>query len=255
MKSSSFFDGVAFGTVISSVLILTCLWASDLPNAGFQGYFTSVLTTAATLAAGYLAVSAAARTIKAQSDQFEQIRQNKLEAAKSTLPLVLSLVTDISHAHLRHLSEGSQADQLPYLDTVSIATLKDCIENTTGVTRGTLRELISAYQICRSRHSEVRNFLPASQNEDLYECYIICKRATDWIALESLAAVLFDFSRGRAVQPIRDHALDLAMSQTEIFVYSANWLPSVRQDILERFKTQKAARVFSFANPGWLDAR
>lgn len=254
MKHKNFFDGVSFGTVVSSSLILSTLWVNDLPNEEFKGNFIPLLTTAATLAAGYLAVSAAVRTIKAQSEKFEEIRLNKLEAAKSTLPLVLSLVIDVSHAHLNSLQNGSGAQNLAGLDNESLATLKECIEHTTGITRKTLRELIAAYQICRSRHNDIRNFLPANQNGSLYECYQIYKRAVDWIALESIASVLFDFSRGRAGEPNRAIALDNAIRQVEIFVHNTQWSSGTRQSIIDHFNAQKAAENFSFANPDWLNS-
>lgn len=209
---SRFFDGIALGIFISTSISLITLYAVDGLQNERRNAALALLTTSATIAAGYMAIAATQRSIRAQLESFEEARTHKLEAAKALLPLVLSRIVEGGRDHIQGLINGP-VKAPEKLESAELSTLKECIEASSGETRKILQEILLAYQICLSRHSEIADLPPIMLNTEEYEVRLVFRRIIDWCALLGLAETLFDFARGRARLPIRTDAMRYAQSR------------------------------------------
>jgi hypothetical protein len=252
VKLAKLFDGIVIGVLGSTALCLFTLWVFDALHGERQQAAIAIMTTTATLAAGYMALSAAQRSISAQADSFIDARNGKLEAAKSLLPLVLSQIIHDGDSHIQGLINGPITEP-KRLDANALTTIKECIEASHGVTRTTLQEILAIYQICLARHEQVRDFNPIMMNSNEYETHEIFRRVIDWCALMSLAETLFDFARGRSKSPVRTDAVGYAKRRlTWLADRDSGVLLSSHPALSELYDLINEGANLSFAQSDWL---
>lgn len=249
-----FYDGVVCGIVVGTSVILTLFWVSDAVPETSSANVVAILTTCATLGAGYLALSAAQRTIGAQQALADDARSNKLIASKGALPLVLSELYSICEKRTDSIIKGSKlkrSDSVLRQELVSI--IRDCIEFSNGTYQDALLEILAIYQIALDRYEALDLSYPIDHvtlyEWDKYERYSAC---ADWISLRALTAALFDFSRTRNNSPLpnRDGVFAstlFGLSNLE----NDGFLISNDPDFVKYLEGRRNSGKAGFSDPNW----
>jgi hypothetical protein len=248
VRNREFFDGVVIGLLVSSVLFLLVLWATSPQFVDVKEAALSFMTNAATLTAGAIAFSVAARTIEANRRSEKDVRLSKLEAARSSLPLALADILQVSNSKVSELCAGIAPKE--QIDNETFSTLKECIEYSRGTARETLREVMIIYQICQSRHGTSKKFDPIFKNSDAHEVFNLYRSCIDWAALASVSETLYDYGRGSNDRVVRENAPQWAIRRVEDFIDAS---PNLRNNkfVSEHFKKLKETKAISFAAPEW----
>lgn len=257
---SSFFrwlKNFPLGLAIGSTAALMLAWAVDLEvSEAFSRYSVYLFSALTTLAAATLATSGVLMTVSIQADRIESERRAKLEAARSTLPLALSQLTEICDVNIKHnIKPAPDRNNEHILNDNSIATVKECIEFSNGRAQKTLQEVVMIYQImtARQREDRVRQWL-GDESLDKYDKYQRLTRIYQWASFRSVVECLFDFSRGRSDSVDRDSVVERFQKHVAWLSDEDGWMITNDPDIRELIENFKSAEKLAFNDPNWMDS-
>lgn len=220
VRNSNFFSGAVFGVAISGSILLCFMWMADgIPDKWFR-QATEIVTVFATILAALVALKGVYAGIESAEEARQSERRAKLEAAVSTLPLVLSQLVSVTENRVLVLTAGAavKPQNAWTLDELSLQVFKECIEYSDQEIADLLQEILAAYQICVARFETRNNVLPIDDPSlSAYAKRQRYEQCSDWISLKYLADNLFGYSRNRQ-RPV---------DRKEVFIktqIALNWL-------------------------------
>ena len=212
-----FINGLAAGLVIGFLISTLSLWLIDGTKGVVHEFFSQHLTHFFTIFAAGFALWGISRQIQSNFELAERTRLAKLEAARSSLPIVLSNIHKICEARYNALARGEKSPPNPQhweLSEFDLSTLQSCIEHADGIPKERMQEIIRIYQVLISRWEDL-DLVNLFEVQDLKADEVdIIQRSSqisavfDWVALRKISDSLFPYSRGetdvRDKQSIKD---------------------------------------------------
>lgn len=199
----SFFDRFTSGLLVGSLfsIALAALFDSEVAQRA-QDSWVNLATIFGAIIAALLALYGVNKQIAHQNDSLnkqithqnsleEKRRQASLNAAKSSLPLALSRLTDICETaiyfHLNQTTAGNFKTTDLDLAESTLEIFKECIEHSEGLSQRWLIAILARYQIMHSRSTgDIQQWEHA--RTDVY-------LAVDWVFLKSIVGHCFRGAR------------------------------------------------------------
>lgn len=140
-------------------------------------------------------------------------RTVKLDAARSSLPIVHSNIVQLCEERFHAVANGSLEQPVKAhweILNFELLTLKDCIEHANGDEKKLMQEIICIYQVLISRwyRVDIENLYQTTvinkddiKYQDRYSQYMMIM---DWISLKATCDALFKYSRGANSKPDKD---------------------------------------------------
>lgn len=145
-------------------------------------------TILAAIAAALIALIGVRRQIENGEKLEESRRQASLRAAKATLPLALSRLSQVSERGAHHcLMKPEERSEKINVPDDAIGILKSCIEYSDPISSRWLAAIIARFQILTSRLTNDGIFAADFPNQ---------VAAVDWIILRKVIEHCFDYARG-----------------------------------------------------------
>jgi hypothetical protein len=151
----------------------------------------------------------------------EKTRLAKLDAAKASLPIVLSNITELCENRYYSIAFGNRnaAEGMKWEVTdFELSTLKECIEHSEGFEKELMQQIIRVYQVLVSRWADIQfeSIFNAADipegNHHLLDRLTQISAISNWVALRAIAFSLFNFSRGANSSPDYEHMKDNVLS-------------------------------------------
>ncbi len=190
------------------------LWLFDASSDTVKTLVSQQITHVVTLAAAGLALWGISNQIQSNVRMAERARIAKLDAARTSLPIVLSNIVDLCEERFHALANGrleQPKDARWEITEFELSTLKECIEHATGVEKELMQQIIRVYQVLVVRWDgleEVVNLFTskAVRKTDTawLDRHIQISAITDWVALKAISESLFKFARNADSNPCRD---------------------------------------------------
>lgn len=205
--------GLALGLFLGFQVSTGTLWLLADTRGAVQEFFSSHLTHFFTVAAAGLALWGVSRQIQSNIDQAEKVRMARLDAARSALPIVLSNMVEMCEARSDAVCKGDKsrpADAHWEITEFELATLKSCIEHSSGIEKELMQEIIRVYQVLLARwnlHDHVDLFKAQVVANDDPKLLLRDKQfydLTNWNTLKAICNSLFDYSKGELSNPSTD---------------------------------------------------
>ena len=202
--NNRYLDGLALGLTLGFISSTALFWALDETTGLVQKYLPEQITHIVTLTAAALALVGISRQIQSNVELTEKNRLAKLDAAKSTLPLVLSNIYDLCRQRYYSVAYGRRepAENARWeMTDFEISTLKDCIEHSIGFEKELMQQIIRVYQVLVVRWDtiEMENLFESEElgEHDAVKLGSLRQFAAiaDWASLEAIVTSLFKFSR------------------------------------------------------------
>lgn len=252
-KAQGFPDGLALGPFLGIEGSLGLFWLLANIDEDSGGIIFSLAASAMTLLAAYVALHGSFRIVATSREIAEKEKQAKKEAARASLPLVVSSLYSLCENRIYFYVDAKSHRKAGHwsLDDQLIGYMRDCVEAIDGDVREVITEIIAVYQICvaRSEDTKVEHKLSDPRVEK-WECYDRGRRILDWITLQALCETLFDYSRKRTEGVDRLSVPDRARKRID-FLESDGWVITNRQEVQELFERELADDDFGFALPDW----
>lgn len=200
-----YLDGLALGLLLGFAISTGSLWLIDSTNGVVRAFFDDHLTHFFTLTAAGFALWGVSRQVQSNVELAERQRKAKLEAACSSLPIVLSNIHEICEARLDAVVSGNKApsnEKHWEITEFELSTLRSCIEHADGTEKEMMKQIIRVYQVLIDRWAELELidlFSASVFSKDDYRLIEIHKQyysMIDWMALRATADALFNYSRG-----------------------------------------------------------
>lgn len=208
-----FLDGLALGLLLGFVISTGTLWLIDSTDAVVREFFDDHLTHFFTLTAAGLALWGVSRQIQSNVELAEHHRKAKLDAALSSLPIVLSNVHEMCNARCDAISWGDKTrpeDKHWEITDFELSTLRSCIEHAGGTEKELMQQIIRVYQvlIARWRGSEFADLF-SSDVLDENDHRIVDRleqfhAMLNWLTLRAISDALFDYARGEDSNPNKE---------------------------------------------------
>lgn len=211
--SGRFLDGLALGLLLGFVISTGTLWLIDSTQSVVREFFDDHLTHFFTLTAAGLALWGVSRQIQSNVDLAEHHRKAKLDAARSTLPIVLSNIHEMCDARCDAIARGDKArpeDKHWEITDFELSTLRSCIEHAEGTEKRLMQQIIRVYQVLIARWRR-------SKFADLFSSDVLDEgdhRRLDqldqfnallnWFTLRAISDALFDYARGEDSNPNKE---------------------------------------------------
>jgi hypothetical protein len=202
----SFIDALALGIFIGILSLLIFIWIIDLGRFDdiWEANAFSLLGTLATLFVGFLALKSVQDQIEQNHAIFESQRLDELRAAKSTLPVALSDICEISANNMRRHFEASDlfdhsiTNEFHTMSENLILIIQRCIQLDNGFAGNILSNILKSYQVLYARSRDKKNNKKIASGIKLVgRDYEKVADAINWAVLYSLTTSLFDYARGR----------------------------------------------------------
>lgn len=205
-RSHEWLDGLALGLFIAAVGICFFFWMVQVDIRGrFDDYFIALLTAAAAIGAGYIAVLGIRAQI-AHADQLERRRRDgSFKAASAMLPLALSELSEASlnnirrHFNVDDLFPGTlPVDEFAVFPREALEIVRSCIEFADEKSRQELAYLIRGYQILAARADTVargRRITTDTQGNMIEMGRI--GDAVNWAEMHATISNAFEYARGQ----------------------------------------------------------
>lgn len=200
-----YLDGLALGLTLGFLVSTGTLWILDSTRSVVQIFLKEHLTHFFTLGAAALALWGVSRQIQSNVEMLEKTRLAKLDAAKSSLPIVLSNIVAISKNRCEAITNGINTKTPSRrwdITDFELSVLRDTIEYASPSEKYHLQQIIRIYQVLISRW-EGKVFVnfhssPVLKEGDyrLFELRTLYQTLLDWIILEEICNSLFKYSRG-----------------------------------------------------------
>lgn len=208
-----FLCGLALGLLLGFAISTGSLWVIGSTQGVVREFFDDHLTHFFTLTAAGLALWGVSRQIQSNVELAEHHRKAKLDAARSSLPIVLSNIHEMCEARCDAISRGDKshpADKHWEITDFELSTLRSCIEHAEGIEKGLMQQIIRVYQvlIARWRGSEFTDLFSAdvlSESDHRFLDRLDQFHAMlNWITLRAIGDALFDYARGEDSNPDKD---------------------------------------------------
>lgn len=208
-----FLDGLALGLLLGFVISTGTLWLIDSTQAVVREFADDHLTHFFTLTAAGFALWGVSRQIQSNVELAEHHRKAKLDAARSSLPIVLSNIHEMCSTRCDAISRGDKTrpeGKHWEITDFELSTLRSCIEHAEENEKELMQQIIRVYQvlIARWRRSE---FVDLFSSDDLEEGdYRILDRLMQfdamqgWLTLRAISDALFDYARGEDSNPNKE---------------------------------------------------
>lgn len=223
-KGKSYLDGVALGLTLGFMLSILVVWALEDATPLVQKFVSDHVTHAVTLLAAALALLGISRQIQSNFELTERTRLAKLDAAKATLPIVLSNISSLCMERYYAIAWGTKErpDNTRWeITETELTTLKECIEHADGVEKDLMLQICRVYQVLVARWDSLefsRIFgAPALEEGDtkMLDRLNQFGAISNWAVLRAIATSLFDYSRGAVSNPTNDEILENALKWME----------------------------------------
>jgi hypothetical protein len=148
--SSGLALGLALGFIGSSFIY----WLLDGTSSVVQSYISLMVPPIVTLIAAGLALWGISTQLQSNVELADKARLAKLDAARSSLPIVVSNIVKLCEERFYALAEGKLAQPAGTHGEISgfeLSTLKDCIEHANGAEKAAMQQIIRVYQVLISR--------------------------------------------------------------------------------------------------------
>lgn len=219
-----YLDGLALGVTLGFIASTVLFWAWDDTTGVVQQHLSEQITHIVTLFAAVLALFGISKQIQSNVELSEAARQARLDAARATLPIVLSNISTLAEERIYALVNGNVEPEPGVkweFSDVELNTLKECIEHSTGLEKKLMLQICRVYQVLIVRWE-------ALEPEDLFfmkkvsdgDLSILNQRAqfgalTNWATLKAICNSLFDYARGEESSPDVDAIKDNVISILE----------------------------------------
>jgi hypothetical protein len=209
--------GIALGIFLGFVFSIAVVWALVDAPSNVAKLLSDHITHAVTLLAAALALFGISKQIQSNFDLTERTRLAKLDAARATLPIVLSQIHRLAMERTYGIACGKPTPATGTkweISDVELGSLKECIEYANGIEKEMMLDICRIYQILTVRWEDL-------QFDDLFSAPVITtcnphysihseqfNAMTNWVALKSICDALFDYARGEASNPSSDAIKD-----------------------------------------------
>jgi hypothetical protein len=217
----NYLAGIALGITLGFIASTAIFWLLDETSEVVRGHLSEQITHIVTLAAAALALFGVARQIQSNFNIMEKTRLAKLDAAKASLPIVLSNITELCENRYYSIAFGNRnaAEGMKWEVTdFELSTLKECIEHSEGFEKELMQQIIRVYQVLVSRWADIQfeSIFNAADipegNHHLLDRLTQISAISNWVALRAIAFSLFNFSRGANSSPDYEHMKDNVLS-------------------------------------------
>lgn len=209
----NYVQGLALGVLLGFFASTFVLWIIDETSSTVGFLFKEYITVGATIFAAWIALLGISKQIQSNIEAFEDDRLRRLDAARATLPIVLSTVSDICEDRYRAIIHGktnSGGFSQWEISNLEVETLKECIQHSEGEAKKFLQEILRIYQVLISRW-RASAAIPIAGTPKLEEgdpkmlsYYEACYGVLNWCLLKSICDSLFGFSRGEILTDGQD---------------------------------------------------
>lgn len=205
-----FLDGLALGLLLGFIISTVTLWLIDSTKGMIHDFLGDHLTHFFTLAAAGLALWGVSRQIQSNVELAEHHRKAKLDAARSSLPIVLSNINEMCNARCDAISRGNKMrpeNKHWEITDFELSTLRSCIEHAEGREKDLMQQIIRVYQVlvARWRRSEFTDLFSSDVlpegHHGLFERSKQFYAMLNWITLRAISDALFDYARGEVSNP------------------------------------------------------
>lgn len=262
---SKFLDGLAFGLLLGFIISTGSLWLIDSTRGVVREFFNVHLTHFVTLIAAGIALWGVSRQIQSNFDLAEKQRKAKLDAARSSLPIVLSNIHRMCEARCDAVSFGNKArpEHGPWeITDFELSALRSCIEHADGIEKELMQQIVRVYQIliARWRGLEVTNLFTADVlSQDDHRFIVRLEQfyaMRDWITLMAIGDSLFSYSRGEESNPDREKMKQSVFSNLSFINCSGSdgdggWLLSGNSNYSDFLERERQLNNIAFIDGNW----
>jgi CHASE3 domain sensor protein len=208
-----YLDGIVLGLTLGFIASTVIYWLLDGTTGVVKQYLPQQITHIVTLVAAVIAVWGISNQIQSNIVLAERARLAKLDAARSSLPIVLSNIVQLCEERFHAVVNGNLEQPAGVhwqITDFELSTLKDCIEHADGIEKNLMQQIIRIYQVLISRWDDLEvvkiSDSPTLENNNP-ETFIMLEQfytITNWISLKSICNALFNYSRGTDSNPSKD---------------------------------------------------
>lgn len=207
-----FLNGLALGLLIGFVISTGSLWLISSTGGVVQEFFKDHLTHFFTLMAAGLALWGVSRQIQSNIELADHQRKAKLDAALSSLPIVLSNIHEMCEARCDTILRGRKTrpeDKHWEITDFELSTLRTCIEHAEGIEKELMQKIIRVYQILMVRwgkfdFEDVFSSSASEENDHLLNRLEQFYALLNWITLRAISDALFNYARREHSKPDRN---------------------------------------------------
>jgi len=204
-----YLDGIALGILLGFIASTLIYWLLDETTGVVQNFLSEQISYIVTLIAAVLAVRGISKQIQSNVELANEARLAKLDAAKATLPIVLSNLSRLCEARYYALAFGekSRPEYARWeISESELHTLSRCIEHSTGIEKELMQNIFRIYQVVISRWDGIKAVNLFTEDDTLNpfrkrEIEYQFRAITNWVSLKETCLSLFDFSRGIDTKP------------------------------------------------------
>lgn len=249
----------AFLGLIAGILFSRALGSDVLEDA--QRLYTATISAFITLGGASLALYGVFANIDNQNRNHAKTRDDRLVAARATLPLALSELVGICKNRVQFEIDRKpeRRDANWTLSDVGQKTFKECIEFSDSGPRETLVEICAIYQIMVARNGfvddedlPVRSAQITSEIVGEYHKLIRMTTIRDWLTLECIAEELFRFGRTGVSFPSRVNVLQRVKFKVQNLEHEG-WLIENDNEIGVILRRFAEMQNFAFTDLNWRD--
>lgn len=260
-----FLDGIALGLLLGFAISTGSLWLIDGTRGVVREFFYDHLTHFFTLTAAGLALWGVSRQIQSNVELAERHRRAKLDAARSSLPIVLSNIHEMCEVRCNAISQGDKTrpgDKHWEITDFELSTLRSCIEHAEGIEKELMQQIIRVYQVLIARWKMIEfNDLFSSDalaegDQRLLNRLEQFYAMLNWITLRAISDALFNYARGEQSNPDRDE-----MKKSVFFTLrhigsggldvGGGWLLTNNANYSDFLKRQIEKNHVAFIDDGW----
>ena len=211
-----YIKGIALGIFLGFVVSIVVVWTLvDAPDT-VADFVSDHISDAVTLLAAALALLGISKQIQSNFDLTEKTRLAKLDAARATLPIVLSNIHRLAIERMYGIAFGKAqpaSDTKWNISEAELAILKDCIEHADGIEKRLMLDICRIYQvfIVRWENLDFEDLFSAAATpgENLTSSRLKqFREITNWAVLKSHSDALFNYARGARSEPSGDAMKD-----------------------------------------------
>lgn len=263
--SNRYLDGLALGLAAGFIISVLIVWALEDAPAIVQTFLSDHVTHAVTLLAAALALFGISRQVQSNFEMTERARLAKLDAAKATLPIVLSNINRLCKERYYAIALGTgspTAGARWQISDIELSTLKECIEHADGIEKELMLEICRIYQVLVARW-ETLEFEELFHAPDVPEgSGALLTRLeqfgaiSNWATLKAVCTALFDYARGANSEPTSDAIADdvlhtLGRINTGGPTGSGGGLLTNNGDFRRYVERKVASRRIEFVDDSW----
>jgi hypothetical protein len=258
-----FSDGLALGLALGFIFSALIFWVIDETSGVVESSFKETATHIVTLFAAAIALFGISNQIGSSERLVESARLAKLDAARSSLPIVLSNIVQMCDNRCRQLVAGKKQPLAGFwsISDFELQTLKECIEFADGYEKSLMQQIIRIYQVLIARWDQ-------AWIEDLFAADVLEKgdprtldrrmqysAIVDWLTIRELANALFPSSRGAQIVPklseIKDRVLNSLEHVATEEEQNAGWLLINHKNYSDFIAERRENRYVAFLDRDW----